>query len=531
VDRGGWSFVTRVVRSRAAAHGARRWAAALPLFVALTALALTAAGCGGQPGGGNLSPLATPSATPSLSAAAEADLVQAAFTNALPALLDGDLKAWRAALPVGSARGQASPAPGASPEPAASGTSAASPSAGTSSHPGATIGASVTALRRDIDGIFTHLSPLQLRAARALVRAVPGRPHYYSVRFTALIGRAGPPDRILAERILQVEVDRRSVAEVSAAVEPEQGDGAAKPANGGGGILTPAESAGQGAAPATTGGGDSAPAAVRIVAEDTPVEVLRQNVMAFNRPRAIVQPGLVLVYESAWHLRAARLAPLADAARAHVAAVYGVDAGRAAVVFLYASREQALLSLAAGPGQVDTRIKYFSHSSPRVAAEPWSPTDVGVVAPALNGIEAWAPYMLQHEIAHAYTLGWFFDTAHAPEFLEEGLAVAAEESHDWTRLKNALAGGGLDPDLADAIALGNLWSGRKTDDVRVLYSAGGSLMDFILQRWGRSELRRWVRQVSDSDMTREAIAEITDRRFDMTWPAFVADWRAYVEQL
>ena len=103
--------------------------------------------------------------------------------------------------------------------------------------------------------------------------------------------------------------------------------------------------------------------------------------------------------------------------------------------------------------------------------------------------------MLQHEVAHAYTLGWFFDTAHAPDFLEEGLAVAAEESHDWTRLKNALAGDGLDRRLADAIALGDIWSGRETEDVRVLYSAGGSLVEFILQRWGRGELRRWVRQV------------------------------------
>jgi len=85
--------------------------------------------------------------------------------------------------------------------------------------------------------------------------------------------------------------------------------------------------------------------------------------------------------------------------------------------------------------------------------------------------------------------------------------------------------------LADAIALGDIWSGRDTEEVRVLYSAAGSLVDFILERWGRAELRRWVVQVSDSDLGREAIADVTKRRFGIGWSAFEADWKAYVEQL
>jgi hypothetical protein len=276
---------------------------------------------------------------------------------------------------------------------------------------------------------------------------------------------------------------------------------------------------------------DPAIGAVRIVGDDTPAEVLRENVMAFNHPRSLVRQGLTLVYENVWRARAARLAPLAVAARDHIAAMYGVDAGRPLVLFLYASRDQVMLALAALPGTIDPRIKYFSHPAARVADRLWSPTDVGVIAPALNGIEAWAPYMLQHEVAHAYTLGWFFDTAHAPDFLEEGLSVAAEENHSWTRLKAALAGGDLKPSLADAIALGDIWSGRDTEEVRVLYSAAGSMVDFILERWGRAELRRWVVQVSDSDLSREAIADVTKRRFGIGWSAFEADWRAYVEQL
>ncbi len=481
---------------------ALRVAAAAALVPVAFAAATLVAGCG-EPGGPQGSPQASISPTPSISAAVETHLVQTAFDTAFEAVQQKDLEAWRAALPVGAVTDA-----GASPSPTAS--AATSPDDGSESPAGSLSGESedgdgptaatfgVTdpqVLRQDLDGVFAHLAPLKLRAPHAVVVAVAGRPHYYSVRFTGLIARAGPPDRVLAERIVKVEVEAPA---------------------------SPASGAGAGAA--GTG-------AVRIVADDTPPEVLRQNVMALNKPRVLVQDGVVLVYENAWRLRARKLAPLAEAARNHVAGMYGVDAGRPAVVFLYATRDQVTLALAAQPGQIDERIKYFSHPAPRVADRLWSPADVGVLAPALNGVEAWAPYMLQHEVAHAYTLGWFYDTAHAPDFLEEGLAVAAEDSHDWTKLQTTLAGDGLHPDLIDALALGDIWSGRKTDQVRVLYSAGGSLVDFIVQRWGRNELRRWVRQVADSDLSHEAISEITRRRFGSGWSAFEADWEAYVEKL
>jgi hypothetical protein len=502
-----------IVRRRLVVRRDRSAASVVRLcLLAAALLCFLPAGCG-DPGAGDVWPKPSAPSTSAVSAADELLLVQRTLDEALAALESGDLASWRGALPVGehdpsegSVSADVDPSDGDGPTPSAGPSLVLSPSpsvkasGGNASPSPSPSGGAVTdarLLREDLDAVFAHLAPLKLRAPHAVVRAVLGRPHFYSVRFTALIGLAGPPDRILAERILRVQVDQDAPPGLS-------GDSA---------VSSPVAGA------------------VRIVADDTPPEVLRQDVMAFNRPRVIVRRGLVLVYENAWRARAAKLAPLADAARAHVSAKYGVDADRPAVVFLYASRDQVMLALAALPGQVDPRIKYFSHPAPRVADRLWSPTDVGVVAPALNGVEGWAPYMLQHEIAHAYTLGWFFDTAHAPDFLEEGLAVAAEESHDWMRLQDALAGDGLHPPLADAIALGDIWSGRETEDVRVLYSAGGSLVDFVLQRWGRGELRGWVRQVADSDLSRQAIADITKRRFGMSWPAFVADWRTYVEEL
>jgi hypothetical protein len=214
-----------------------------------------------------------------------------------------------------------------------------------------------------------------------------------------------------------------------------------------------------------------------------------------------------------------------------VAALYGVDAQRSLVVFVYGSREQVMDALGAAPGVIDPRIKYFSHPAARVAHDLWSPTDVGVIAPALNGSESWAPVMLQHEVAHAYTLGWFFDMEHAPDFLQEGLAVAAEGSHDWSALKAALVDGALSPAVRDAIALGDIWSGRSTEDVRVLYSAAGSMVAFILGRWDAPTLRRWVRGVADCDLSHEEIAAETRRHLGLGWSAFEAEWRKHVERL
>jgi len=355
------------------------------------------------------------------------------------------------------------------------------------------------ALRRDLGALYTKLAAVRPRAVRAIVEPIPGRDGYYSVRLVGGLGRAGPPDRILAERVLQV----RGRLGVVVAL----GD--------------------------TSLSADSSPAlrAVRVVADDTPPAVAAQGIMAFHKPRVAVIDDVTVVYEKAWRLRAAELAGHAAAARTHVAALYGVDAQRSLVVFVYGSLEQVMDALGAAPGVIDPRIKYFSHPAARVSHDLWSPTDVGVIAPALNGSEGWAPVMLRHEVAHAYTLGWFFDTEHAPDYLQEGLAVAAEGGHDWSALKAALADGALSPAVRDAIALGDIWSGRSTEDVRVLYSAAGSMVDFILVRWDPATVRRWVRGVADCDLSREDIAAETRRHLGLGWAAFEAEWREHVERL
>lgn len=388
------------------------------------------------------------------------ELVQAAFDEAVAAVADGSLKGWRAALPVDSL----------TPD-----------------------------VCLDLDTVFAHLEAVRPRPARVIVEPIPGRELSYSVRFVGGLGRAGPPDRILAERVLRVT--------------PALGLAAAA-----GDESVAAESSG-------------AVPAIRLSADETPPAVSMLGIMAFRRPRILSVGGVTVVYEKPWRQRAAALAEGARAARGRVAGLYGVGAARPVAVFVYGSRDQVMEALGVAPGVIDARIKYFSHPAVRRAHDLWSPTDIGVIAPALNGSEGWAPVMLQHEVAHAYTLGWFFDRAHAPDFLQEGLAVAAEERHDWSALKQALAHGGLSLPVRDAIALGDIWSGRSTEDVRVLYSAAGAMVDFVLERSGGAALRRWVRGIADGDLSHAEIAAQTERHLGLDWAVFEAGWRDHVERL
>ncbi|MBM3146531.1 MAG: hypothetical protein FJ000_01405 [Actinobacteria bacterium] len=447
-----------------------RRSAGILLSIATILVLLAVSGCAGRgvptatpvgalqpsPSSGGTSAWSGAAATP----ATELDRVRAAFDEAAAALTRRSLAAWHAALPVD---GDASD------------------------------------LKGGLDALYTKLAAVRPRAVRSVVEPIPGRDGYYSVSIVGGLGRPGPPDRILAERVLQV----RGRLGVVVAL----GD--------------------------TSLSAESSPAlsAVRVVADDTPPAVAAQGIMAFHRPRVAVIDDVTVVYEKAWRQRAAELAGHAAAARAHVAGLYGVDTEHPLVLLVYGSREQVRDALAAAPGVIDPRIKYFSHPAARKAHDLWSPTDVGIIAPALNGSESWAPVMLQHEVAHAYTLGWFFDTEHAPDFLQEGLAVAAEGSHDWSALKAVLAHGELSPAVRDAIALGDIWSGRPTEDVRVLYSAAGSMVDFILERWDPATVRRWVRAVADSDLSHEEIAAATRRHLGLGWAAFEAEWREHVERL
>lgn len=196
------------------------------------------------------------------------------------------------------------------------------------------------------------------------------------------------------------------------------------------------------------------------------------------------------------------------------------------LVFLYSSRAQIVKAL--GGWSPDARIKYFSAPSPRLSHEDWAPRDVGVLGPSLAGNDAWIPSMLAHEFTHAFTWPWFDDTAHRPTLLMEGLATAVEGGRSYGPLRTELATGNHDLPLDTAFSIGSFWSGNKEERARLGYLEGGAIVLYVLQRWDTATLRRFVRAVADSDLTREALDEVMRDTLGVSWQAFVAGLREFV---
>ena len=197
---------------------------------------------------------------------------------------------------------------------------------------------------------MTRLAPLHLRHLAVSVTAPPGLPGAFDIVISGAPLGSGPPDRFVAERELVVK--RR------------------------GGRLV-------------------------VTDDETPAALRPQGFMAFDRPRVRRFEGAVLVYESAWRLRAEQMAKLVPQARARVAEVLGVRSDEPVFIFVYSSERQVVQFL--GRPDMEKRIKFFSGQPVRVSDSPWSPGDIGIVAPELAGRDAWAPTMLAHEMAHALT--------------------------------------------------------------------------------------------------------------------------------
>jgi len=448
----------------------RRPSLAAPAAALCVALAVVGTvGCTGDGAAGPPSPASTPSAKERAAIGFERQ-VTAQLRRAMAALAAGDLDAWRAATPA------------------------------------------TPAVRERLDAVYRRLAPLRLGELAAHVHAVAGDEDVFDVRITGRTGTAGPPDRLVSEVLLRT-VPLRDAGRLGFQLFELGADGSSQEDSG-----SPSPSSASGAEAA-------------FVEDVTPPKVAEQYFMAFLHPARLDVDGCVVIYERAWRQRAATLGNLALEARARVRQRYRLRDHRAIALFVYGTRSQAFNALGLYSSEIEERLSYYTSSPDRVASRAWPLGDVSVVAPALNGAEGWARTMLEHEVTHAYTFAWFTDLAHRPDFLSEGLAVAGQRQQDYAPLKQALATGGLDQPLADAIAVGDIWGEPDTDAVRLDYQAAGATVAFVLDGWGAARLRGWVTAVADSDLSREAIAGATRRELGVSWRVFQRRWRAYVQAL
>jgi hypothetical protein len=251
--------------------------------------------------------------------------------------------------------------------------------------------------------------------------------------------------------------------------------------------------------------------------------------MAFRTPHAIVRNGAVVVFDESWRPLAAELAADMPQARADVDAVLGVTGDRPIVVFVYSSPAEVTAYL----GQTDAqkREQFFARLPTTTSSKRWWPTDVGVLASALAPADPWTEHMLAHEVTHTLTWRWFYDTAHAPPLLLEGMATAVEGDRSYLPLRVEVAAGNRSMPLLTSFARSDLWTGVAMARVTLAYLEGGALVKYILADWGKATVKRFCVDVADSSLTGPAIKQVVRDDLHVSWGRFYAGWKAYVMTL
>jgi hypothetical protein len=368
--------------------------------------------------------------------AVTADEVRAWIDAALPALERQDRIAWRAALPV---RGSAA--------------------------------------RRALADLYGKLSPIPWTGLQAEVHATPGYTDRFDIQFVGRPGGAGPPTRLVADRLLEV-----------------------------------------------TRGGEHLVA----TGDPTPPAVRHQYFMAFHTPHATVAPGVVVISDDGWLPLAKELAGDMPQARADIAAILGVTGARPVVVFVYSSSRE--IADAIGVARAERNWRFFSSMPEMLTQVEWWPGDVSVLGPAVP-TGPWTAHMLAHEVTHGLTRRWFFHTAQAPPLLLEGLATAVENDRSYQPLKNEIAAGNRGMPLLESLASGDLWSDPSMSRVQLGYLEGGSLVKYILAMWGKQALHRVSVDIAQTDLSDGAVKNAVTRDLRMPWSTFYTGWKAYVMTL
>jgi hypothetical protein len=198
-------------------------------------------------------------------------------------------------------------------------------------------------------------------------------------------------------------------------------------------------------------------------------------------------------------------------------------------VYYYSSRRQLLRSLGDDPGE--SRVRFFSRAPVKLNDTPARTRDIGVLGPALEGKESWAPRMLAHELTHAFTLRWFEGTRHAPTLLAEGLATAVEGGRSFQPLRDDLASAAPAFPLEKALRAKSLWKGNSIGKVRLAYLGGASLVLYVLDRWGLRGLRDFVTAVSDSDLSGDGLDAAARSSVGVGWEDLRSGWASFVQTL
>ena len=329
-------------------------------------------------------------------------------------------------------------------------------------------------LRKALDLIYDTLAPLPWRTFSFAVTPLDAATGIYRVVGSGQLGDAGPPDRLALVRYLKLT---------------DTPDGA------------------------------------MIAGDETPEDLRRRYLMALHDPFVLQRPGFIVLADRWARGRARSVLAAAELARPRLATL-GLDTSPTVLVTVYGSAEDVRDALAVDASSA--RLVFFSHRSLRVAKKAWPTYDVGVMGPWLRDPGISIDTVLVHELAHAYSVRWFGDDEKPPSLLVEGIAQAAEGVPASPELRDEVATGDQLWPLPESFAVADVWDGGDAEAVGLGYEVGGSLVDYVVSRWGASRLRPFVQAVAAAEPTEAGMDAALGEALGVGWREFYAGWRRSV---
>ena len=269
----------------------------------------------------------------------------------------------------------------------------------------------------------------------------------------------------------------------------------------------------------------AAPGGVTVIEDVTPEDLRRRYLMALHDPVVLQRPGFIVLADRWARDRARTVAASAGRARARLETL-GLDTSPTVLVTIYGSAEDVRDALAVKLPSV--RLRFFAHAPLRVDREEAPVSDVGVMGPWLRDPGQSVDGVFVHELAHAYTVGWFSGDQTPPALLVEGIAAAAEGIPVSAGLRQEVASGDSLWPLPESFGVEDVWDGGDMDAIGLGYELGRSLVDYVDLRWGAGRLEEFVRAVAAAEPTETGMDIALGEALGVSWDEFYAGWRRSV---
>ena len=73
-----------------------------------------------------------------------------------------------------------------------------------------------------------------------------------------------------------------------------------------------------------------------------------------------------------------------------------------------------------------------------------------------------------------------------------------------------------------------MWEGGDAEAVSLGYQVGGSLVGYVVSRWGAGKLRPFAQAVAAAEASESGMDEALGDALGVSWREFYAGWRRYV---